>query len=63
MTSHGSFTKECDPIYAQSGLGTGTNQTNKHTHLKEMGGCVCGDDNGNIKRPYKLLCFAIRKTY
>ena len=63
LTSHGSFTKECDPIYYVSGSCKSTNQTNKHTHFKEIRGWVCGNDDGNIKCPYKLLCFAIRKTY
>ena len=63
LTSHDSFTKECDPPYSHSGLSKGTNQTNKHMHFKEIRGLVCGNDNGNIKRPYKLRCFAIRKTY
>ena len=55
LTSHGSFTKECDPTYSHSGLSKGTNQTNKHTDFKEIRGLGCGNDN------YKLLCLAINK--
>ena len=43
-TSHGSFTKECDPLYSHSGLSKGTNQTNKHTHFKEIRGWACGNE-------------------
>ena len=38
LTSNGSFTKECDPTYSFSGLSKCTNQTNKHTHFKEIKG-------------------------
>ena len=60
---HGPFTKECDLAYSHSGLNKGASQTNKQRHFKEIRGWICGNDNGNIKRPYKLLCFAIRKSY
>ena len=38
LTAHGSFTKEYDPTYSHSGLSRGINQTNKHTHFKEIRG-------------------------
>ena len=38
LSSHGSLTKECDPTYSNSGLSKGTNQTNKHSHFKEIRG-------------------------
>ena len=38
LTSHGSFTKECDPTYSHSGLIKDTNQTNKQIHFKEIRG-------------------------
>ena len=38
LTSHGPFTKDCDPTYSHSGLSMGTNETNKHTHFQEIRG-------------------------
>ena len=38
LTSHGPFTRECDPTYPHFGLSQGTNKINKHYHFKEIRG-------------------------
>ena len=44
LTSHGPFTRECDPTYPPFGLSQGTNKINKHNHFKEIRGWVFGND-------------------